>query len=221
MQFPLASSPTDGSSSSASTSGTPSKPTKDEPPTRRPSRLDRQMERINKMLASTSIEKSPQPLVAPRQSGPYMGPMPRYPTREFERNTKKSQLGEFLSSLQDDNLGSAYGKQTWYFFCQWKIFMYDCVLLFCNCYKNALYVGRGEGVYWIQSDLCVLFVYGCNSCLRSQHQLTHWGQDKIAVILQSIFSNPFSWMKMRKFWFKFHWSVFSWVLLIITQHWFG
>ena len=41
-----------------------------------------------------------------------------------------------------------------------------------------------------------------------QNTLTHWGQDKMAAILQPIFSHAFSWMKMYEFQLKFHWSLF-------------
>ena len=58
--------------------------------------------------------------------------------------------------------------------------------------------------------------------------LTHWGRDKMAVILQTTFWNAFSWMKMNAFsWMKmyeirskFHWSVFLRVQMTIFQNWF-
>ena len=37
---------------------------------------------------------------------------------------------------------------------------------------------------------------------------------------QTTFSNTFSWMKMIKFRFKFHWNLFPWVQLTMNQHWF-
>ena len=37
---------------------------------------------------------------------------------------------------------------------------------------------------------------------------THWGRDKMAVILQTTFSNAFSWMQMYEFRLRFHWSLF-------------
>ena len=39
-------------------------------------------------------------------------------------------------------------------------------------------------------------------------KLGHWGRDKIDAISQTIFSNPFSWMKMHEFRLRFHWSFF-------------
>ena len=44
--------------------------------------------------------------------------------------------------------------------------------------------------------------------------------DKMAAILQTTFSNAFSWMKMLKFWFNSHWIFFTRVQLTINQHWF-
>ena len=50
--------------------------------------------------------------------------------------------------------------------------------------------------------------------------LTHWGRDKMAAIIQTTFSNAFSWMKMCEFRLKFHWSLFLRVQLTIFHHWF-
>ena len=45
--------------------------------------------------------------------------------------------------------------------------------------------------------------------------LTHWGRKKIDAILQTTFSNAFSWMKMFEFRLQFHWSLFLKVQLTI------
>ena len=50
--------------------------------------------------------------------------------------------------------------------------------------------------------------------------LTHLPLDKMAAILQKTFSDAFSWRKSFLFWLKFHWTLFLWVHLTITQHWF-
>ena len=50
--------------------------------------------------------------------------------------------------------------------------------------------------------------------------LTHWGRDKKDTISQTTFSNVFSSMKMFKYRFKFHWSLFPRVQLTIFKHWF-
>ena len=44
--------------------------------------------------------------------------------------------------------------------------------------------------------------------------------DKMATILQTAFTNAFSWMKSLVFWFQFHWSLFLRVRLTISHHWF-
>ena len=40
--------------------------------------------------------------------------------------------------------------------------------------------------------------------------LTHWNRDKMAAILQTTFSNAFSWMKIL----RFHWSLFPMVQIL-------
>ena len=47
------------------------------------------------------------------------------------------------------------------------------------------------------------------------HYRTKWPQ-----FWQTTISNAFSWMKMIKFRFEFHWNLFPWVQLTISQHWF-
>ena len=47
--------------------------------------------------------------------------------------------------------------------------------------------------------------------------LTHWGRGEVATILQTTFSNAFSWMKMYKFHLTFHWGLLQ---LTTIQHWF-
>ena len=47
---------------------------------------------------------------------------------------------------------------------------------------------------------------------------THSNRDKMAVIYLTTFSNQFSWMKMYKFWLRFHWSFFPRVQLTIYEH---
>ena len=51
-------------------------------------------------------------------------------------------------------------------------------------------------------------------------ELTQLPLDKMAAILQTIFSGAFSWMKSFVFWLKFHQSLFLRVQLTIFQHWF-
>ena len=47
-----------------------------------------------------------------------------------------------------------------------------------------------------------------------------WGPNKMADILQTIFSNAFSWVKMLSFLLKFHCGLFVWIQLMIYQCWF-
>ena len=51
-------------------------------------------------------------------------------------------------------------------------------------------------------------------------ELTHWGWDKMAFILQTTLSNAFSWMEMLEFWLTSHWSLLLRFELTIFQHWF-
>ena len=51
-------------------------------------------------------------------------------------------------------------------------------------------------------------------------RLTHLPLDEMAAISQTIFSDPFLWMKIFVFGLNFHWSLFLRVQLTITQHWF-
>ena len=39
-------------------------------------------------------------------------------------------------------------------------------------------------------------------------EISHWGQDKMATVYQTTFSNAFSWMKRYEFRLRFHWSWF-------------
>ena len=55
------------------------------------------------------------------------------------------------------------------------------------------------------SDICQTFKY--------------WGRDKIDAIFQTTCLNAFSWMKLYKFQWKFHWGLFLKVQLTIPQHW--
>ena len=48
--------------------------------------------------------------------------------------------------------------------------------------------------------------------------LTYWGRDKMAAILQTIFSNAFSWVKIYEFRSIFHWNLFLLVQSTMFQH---
>ena len=82
---------------------------------------------------------------------------------------------------------------------------------------------------WV--NICIFHQCGglVSSISHKTHMFTHlllgiwmplWGQDKMATIFQTTYSNAFSWMKIYEFWFKCHWSLLPRVQLIIFQHWF-
>ena len=81
-----------------------------------------------------------------------------------------------------------------------------CTLVrYICCLKQCIWNGR-------------LTIYHWNHI--SGWLLTHWGWNKMVVILQTAFWRAFSSMKMYEFWLKFHWSLFLNVQLTIFQHWF-
>ena len=56
--------------------------------------------------------------------------------------------------------------------------------------------------------------------LKNLNNLTHWGPDKMGIVLQMTFSNPFFLMKMYIFQLRFHGSLFPRVQLTIFHYWF-
>ena len=56
--------------------------------------------------------------------------------------------------------------------------------------------------------------------LQTAFSLTHTGRGKIAAVSQMTLSDAFSWMKMYECWLKFHWNLFLRFQLTIFQHWF-
>ena len=61
-----------------------------------------------------------------------------------------------------------------------------------------------EGCMWERSKSRV----ECCFCLNLSSDLTHWGRVKMAAKFLTTFSNAFSWMKIYRFWLKFHCSSF-------------
>ena len=56
--------------------------------------------------------------------------------------------------------------------------------------------------------------------------LTHWGWDKMGAMFQTTMSNAFSYMKMYKFWLRFHWILFPMknfpaLVQMMAWHWPG
>ena len=80
-------------------------------------------------------------------------------------------------------------------------------------------------------SLCICFVTGIfliknnggTSLVKKQMAIkvkySHLGLDRVSVVLQTTFSNAFSWQK-DIFWFKFYRNVFPWVWFIISTSWF-
>ena len=76
-------------------------------------------------------------------------------------------------------------------------------------------------LFTLTSYFCTTKQNSCEVTLLMKYcMLTHWDRDKMDAILQTIFSNAFSWMKMFQLRLKFHWSLFPRVKLTIFQHWF-
>ena len=59
-----------------------------------------------------------------------------------------------------------------------------------------------------------------NNIFGTYFRITHWSRDKMAAIVQTIFSDEFFWMKIYEFRLRFHWNLFLRVQLTISQHWF-
>ena len=76
------------------------------------------------------------------------------------------------------------------------------------CHTTSLEApATGTGVAWWHVKHCcwnctIAFIWMTCACL------THWGQDKMAAILQMISSSAFFKMKTSDFDIKFHWNIF-------------
>ena len=111
---------------------------------------------------------------------------------------------------------------------------------------NGLSPGRRQAIIWTNAGILLIGTLGTNfneilieiltfsftkmrlkvssakwrpSCL-GLNELTDWGQDKMAPIFYTTFSNAFSWMKMYEFRLRFHWSLLPKAQLTTSQHWF-
>ena len=85
------------------------------------------------------------------------------------------------------------------------------VLISCSIHLSVV-INVPSGPCW---SICSGPLSGSASyiVLTQETGLTHCGQDKMDTIFQTSFSNAFSWMKMYKFWLRFHWSLFPRVQL--------
>ena len=66
---------------------------------------------------------------------------------------------------------------------------------------------------------CAIPLVEILTCLMAINHLTLWNLNKMAAVLQTIFSNAFSSMKIVVFWLEFHWNSFPIVQLTIFKHW--
>ena len=66
--------------------------------------------------------------------------------------------------------------------------------------------------------ILVAFVVKRMSSGSIPSSLAHWGRGKMAAILQTAFSNAFSWTKICELRLKFHWSLFPMFQLTICQY---
>ena len=83
---------------------------------------------------------------------------------------------------------------------QWcRILMFSLICTWINSWVNNCDDLRHHHAHY---DVTVMH---CLSMAPSI--LTDWDRDKMANILTT-FSSAFSWLKMCKFWLKFHWSLF-------------
>ena len=124
-------------------------------------------------------------------------------------------------------------------FHRWPSLKRKCIhfdeIFIAGCSESCQYENCQCSQWWKFRQNDDIFSYAENvSMLRYHHVvrrltasgtsqsgiLTHLPLDKMASISQTTFSNAFSWMINLILRFKFHWSLFLRVQLIITQHWF-
>ena len=71
-------------------------------------------------------------------------------------------------------------------------------------------------MYIYINTLTWVFCADFDALATEGNELTHWGPNKITIILQKTFPSEFSWMKMVITWFKSHGSSFS-LLSVMTR----
>ena len=91
--------------------------------------------------------------------------------------------------------------------------------------SNEIYILQttiSKAFYWLKSFIFWFEVCSWKSLFLEVHVSHRWFNssplEKMAAISQT-FSNAFSWMKMCVLLFKFHWSLFLRVQLIISLYW--
>ena len=105
-----------------------------------------------------------------------------------------------------------YIRHAWYLFFMkmntCNIFTpYVFIMMYCGIF-NKIFCKTRKRSSWIWVVYLLFFIW----------YLTHWGRDKMDAISQTTCSSAYFLMKMFEFWFKFHWSLFVRVHLIIIQH---
>ena len=136
---------------------------------------------------------------------------------------------------------------TWIFLQFQNIFVGDYFsVIFRNMHMidlNMWYYQISVAIAWvgIQRDLYGILIISYYKAIQTSHatghsqyngsisaqnrssSFSHYFKlplDKMAAVLQTIFSDAFLWMRNFLFWLKFHWSLFLRVQLTIIQHWF-
>ena len=95
--------------------------------------------------------------------------------------------------------------------CHWTLLMISQYWLMTSCHQaTSHYRSQCWPIFmspygiprpqWVNSVSRLLQ----NWDIVPRKMLTHWGRDKMANILQTVFSNAFSWLKIVVLWFKFH-----------------
>ena len=100
-----------------------------------------------------------------------------------------------------------------------KQFAHNWHLPCCQCTDMLTCFLQAKSICWGMPLVKMnhLAVFDCSLEWISVNTLRPRQMDAIS---QTTFSNAFSWMKMLKFWLKFHWSLFPRVQLTIFQQWF-
>ena len=94
-------------------------------------------------------------------------------------------------------------------------FEFPLLLAWTYCWSNSWVVGEIRWLnapvmshWWILTkSRCFIPYDACTHRIHCHDHLclsTHWGQDNMATIFQTTFSNGFYWMEICEFWLKFH-----------------
>ena len=96
----------------------------------------------------------------------------------------------------------------------WHQSHYQCVVCIMNKIQYQTHKQHEVNTYCVVMMLILFLLRPCFLFLFYYLILYHIGAEtKMAAILQTLFSNAFSWMKMFEFWLKLDWSLFPRVQL--------